>query len=300
MKSVIKISLSLLIIAIAIHYSIKLYQKYSMVEADINKVSAVKGDIEIFFNETGILKPARVKDIYSPVNGTISEIFVKEGDEVEKGKTLLIIKPGVSDVDKFIPIEIKSPVEGVVIPCSGDEYNNKRQTIKEVGEKVSGSMDYNPSCIMRIADVKNMVVELQVNETDVLKIKRQMNVEITIDAINKKTKGKVSYISLIPSPSSGKYPVKIDISERINALSGMKARVKVLLEKRKNVIKIPLAALFSDSTEEFVYIYNPQTKKARKQKVITGIRNETEIEIIEGVKENDQLYTDRPLNIEND
>jgi multidrug efflux pump subunit AcrA (membrane-fusion protein) len=50
----------------------------------------------------------------------------------------------------------------------------------------------------------------------------------------------------------------------------------------------------------FVYLYDPNTNKAKKVNVICGVRNEMEVEIKSGLKEGDKVYTDKPLNIEND
>jgi len=286
-----------IIIILAIYYGVKLYNRYSVIEVEIEKVKAERGDIDVEFNETGYIEPGDSRNIYSPVSGTISEVYINEGDNVKEGDKLVKIQPGMSASDKFIPVEVKSPISGVVMPCAKeDRYSDDKSAIKSPGERVTGQTDYNPTCIMKVANMEKMSVIVNVNEIDILKIKKGMKVDITVDAINKKVKGKVNSISFSSSYSKT-YPVKIDIIEKIEALPNMTARVKALIEKKKNVIKIPISALFSENYADYVYIYNPATKKARKANVTIGIRSDMYIEILNGVKEGDELYTDKPLNI---
>ncbi|HOJ85857.1 MAG: efflux RND transporter periplasmic adaptor subunit [Elusimicrobiales bacterium] len=294
-------TLIIAIILSGVFYGFKAYKKYSVVEADIEKVKAEKGDIEIMFNETGYIQPKIVREVYSPVSGVISEMFFKEGDEVKEGDKLLVVQPGSSAADKFVPIEIKSPINGVVMPCSSDDgYSNRTSEIKKVGERITGQADYNPTCVMKIANMERMIAKVEVNEVDILKIKKGMKVDITIDAVNQKVKGKISTISLASSLNSKTYPVEIEIDQKINALPNMTARITASIEKKSGIIKIPISALFNEYGANFVYVYNPKTKKAKKTPVLTGIRNDTDVEILSGVKEGDELYTDKPLNIESE
>ncbi|MCX7647316.1 MAG: hypothetical protein N2Z60_01755, partial [Elusimicrobiales bacterium] len=83
-------------------------------------------------------------------------------------------------------------------------------------------------------------------------------------------------------------------------LPNMPARITASIEKKSGIIKIPISALFNEYGANFVYVYNPKTKKAKKTPVLTGIRNDTDVEILSGVKEGDELYTDKPLNIESE
>jgi len=81
-------------------------------------------------------------------------------------------------------------------------------------------------------------------------------------------------------------------------LPGMTARVLAVMETRKNILKMPLSALFEDKGRYFVYLYDPKTNKAKKVDVFCGIRNEMEVQILGGLKEGDSVYTDKPLNVE--
>jgi len=240
--------------------------------------------------------------VRSLVSGELKEVLAYEGDQVKKGQKLAMVQPGQSAADKFMPVEVLSPMDGTVFKCQGQGYNDEPQ-IKKVGERVSGSNEYNPTCIMQVADMGKMIVKLQVSESDVAKLKKNMPVSITIDALNKTLSGRVASIS--PNAQRNRmniksFPVEIEVNEKVSLLPGMTARVSAVLETKKNVLVMPLSGLFEERGMNFVYLYDPNTNKAKKVNVICGVRNEMEVEIKSGLKEGDKVYTDKPLNIEND
>jgi multidrug efflux pump subunit AcrA (membrane-fusion protein) len=300
-KKIIYLISSLIIIA-GIYFGNKAYKKYSVVEADIDKVEVKKGEISVMFQDIGDIYPKNIVEVRSLVSGELKEVLAYEGDQVKKGQKLAMVQPGQSAADKFMPVEVLSPMDGTVFKCQGQGYNDEPQ-IKKVGERVSGSNEYNPTCIMQVADMGKMIVKLQVSESDVAKLKKNMPVSITIDALNKTLSGRVASIS--PNAQRNRmniksFPVEIEVNEKVSLLPGMTARVSAVLETKKNVLVMPLSGLFEERGMNFVYLYDPNTNKAKKVNVICGVRNEMEVEIKSGLKEGDKVYTDKPLNIEND
>jgi multidrug efflux pump subunit AcrA (membrane-fusion protein) len=300
-KKIIYLISSLIIIA-GIYFGNKAYKKYSVVEADIDKVEVKKGEISVMFQDIGDIYPKNIVEVRSLVSGELKEVLAYEGDQVKKGQKLAMVQPGQSAADKFMPVEVLSPMDGTVFKCQGQGYNDEPQ-IKKVGERVSGSNEYNPTCIMQVADMGKMIVKLQVSESDVAKLKKNMPVSITIDALNKTLSGRVASIS--PNAQRNRmniksFPVEIEVNEKVSFLPGMTARVSAVLETKKNVLVMPLSGLFEERGMNFVYLYDPNTNKAKKVNVICGVRNEMEVEIKSGLKEGDKVYTDKPLNIEND
>lgn len=300
-KKIIYLISSLIIIA-GIYFGNKAYKKYSVVEADIDKVEVKKGEISVMFQDIGDIYPKNIVEVRSLVSGELKEVLAYEGDQVKKGQKLAMVQPGQSAADKFMPVEVLSPMDGTVFKCQGQGYNDEPQ-IKKVGERVSGSNEYNPTCIMQVADMGKMIVKLQVSESDVAKLKKNMPVSITIDALNKTLSGRVASIS--PNAQRNRmniksFPVEIEVNEKVSLLPGMTARVSAVLETKKNVLVMPLSGLFEERGMNFVYLYDPNINKAKKVNVICGVRNEMEVEIKSGLKEGDKVYTDKPLNIEND
>lgn len=287
----------------AAYFLYPIYKKYSVVEAEIEKAQAYKGDIEVTFQDIGDISPKNVIEIRSLASGELKEVLVREGDFVKKGQKLAVVLPGQSAADKFMPVEVLSPIDGTVLKCEGQGYYDEPE-IKKPGERVTGASDYNPTCIMKVADLKEMIVKLEVGESEVMKLKKGMPVSIFAEAAKKDFKGRVSVVS----PNAKKernggvktFPVEIEILGNPNILPGMTARVSAVLETKKNVLLIPISGIFESKGRNFVYLYNGKTRKAIKTFVTLGIRNEMEAEVLSGLKEGDSVYTDKPLNIEND
>ncbi|MBI4656247.1 MAG: efflux RND transporter periplasmic adaptor subunit [Elusimicrobia bacterium] len=284
-------------------WGMKLYKKTSGVEAEIDKVTVTRGDIELKFQDIGEIAPKHIVEVYPRVGGSVSEIRVNEGTVIKRGEIAAIIQPGHSDADKYLPVEVTAPIDGVVVTCENRSWNEEGQ-IARTGQRVSGLYDSgNPSCLMRIADFSKMVVKLNVSEMEILKLKKGMPVGVDIDALGfKKFSGKITMMS----PQAEKdqrheirsFRVEVEIAQKDADLKpGMTAKIETIINSKKNVLILPLSGLFEEKGMNFAYLYVPGAK-ARKTPVKTGLRNETDVEIIEGLKQGDQAYTDKPLNLE--
>ncbi len=179
----------------------------------------------------------------------------------------------------------------------------------ERGERVSGASQFSAGTeLMKVANLNRMIVEVDVNENDIIKVKMNDTALIEVDAyLDHKFKGVVKEIST-SSKSSGlggtdevtNYIVKILIlQESYKDLKytnspfrpGMSASVDIQTEVRRNIISLPIQAVTvrTDSTDnesEVVFIY--QEGKVKKTFVKTGIQDREYMEIIEGVKEKDE------------
>jgi HlyD family secretion protein len=145
--------------------------------------------------------------------------------------------------DTYSKTTITSPINGTVV-----------QLNVEVGEVVvTGTMNNAGSVIMVVADMSQMEVESQVDESDVKDIKIGQPAEIEVDAIIGKTfKGEVSEVgnaaisSVISSSSNASvnYTVKVRFIDRSADLkSGMSANVDITTSNKKDIILIPIQSV---------------------------------------------------------
>ncbi len=145
--------------------------------------------------------------------------------------------------DTYSKTTITSPINGTVV-----------QLNVEVGEVVvTGTMNNAGSVIMVVADMSQMEVESQVDESDVRDIKIGQPAEIEVDAIIGRTfKGEVSEvgnaaISSVTSSSSNasvNYTVKVRFTDRSDDLkSGMSANVDITTSNKKDILLIPIQSV---------------------------------------------------------
>ncbi|HAZ04649.1 MAG: hypothetical protein A2W90_06735 [Bacteroidetes bacterium GWF2_42_66] len=195
----------------------------------------------------------------------------------------------------------------------------------EKGERVVGTNMYAGTEMMVIANLNKMEVKVDVNENDIVKVAKFDTALVEVDAyMGRKFKGLVteiansantigsatdqvtnfnvkvlllkdSYADLIDSVAGNLYPFR----------PGMSATVDIQTETRENVISVPIQAVTTrvienaDTTavkdgekeekEEIIFVY--ADGKVYKKLVKPGIQDKDNIEILEGIKENDEIVT---------
>ena len=76
---------------------------------------------------------------------------------------------------------------------------------------------------------------------------------------------------------------------------GVEAKVIIYAQKSENVLLVPVEVVNSDKNGDFVYIVEDGI--VVRKDVETGVSSDTYIEIVSGLKENDQVMTDVSLAI---
>ncbi|GAB6183127.1 efflux RND transporter periplasmic adaptor subunit [Thermodesulfovibrio hydrogeniphilus] len=184
---------------------------------------------------------------------------------------------------------IVSPVNGVVIAKN-----------VEVGQTVAASFQ-TPTLFTVAPDLTKMQVDTNVDEADISKIKTGMDATFTVDAYpDRKFKGTVSQIRLSPTVTQNvvTYNVVISVDNSHLLLKpGMTANVTFVVESKKDIIKIPNAALrfrmpnAPVSKQQGVWVL--RERKPVRVNVKTGISDGEWIEVIEGqLKEGEEVIVD--------
>ncbi|WP_106793847.1 efflux RND transporter periplasmic adaptor subunit [Aquimarina sp. Aq78] len=203
----------------------------------------------------------------------------------------------------------------------------------ELGERVVGTQQMAGTEIVRVADLSNMEVEVDVNENDIVKVSIADSTIVEVDAyLKKQFKGIVTEIAnsaenAVSADQVTNFRVKVRILEESYAdltegkpenyspfRPGMTATVDVITDKRKDVIGVPISSIVikndtsaikeisskdkisSDTNKKFecVFVKNGETAKLRVIK--TGIQDDSNIEITSGLKEGDEVITG-PYNV---
>ncbi|MDK2958516.1 MAG: HlyD family secretion protein [Synergistaceae bacterium] len=138
---------------------------------------------------------------------------------------------------------ILSPEDGVVI---SREVN--------VGQTVAASLSA-PTLFTIAKDLSDMQIETSVDEADIARVKEGQEVEFTVDAYGGTTfTGKVRQVRISPATSDNvvTYPVIISVANPdLKLKPGMTANVSIVTDRRKDVLKVPMAALrFSPPPED--------------------------------------------------
>jgi HlyD family secretion protein len=202
-----------------------------------------------------------------------------------------------------------SPIDGSVI-----------EVTREVGERVRGS-DFNEDVVMTLAALHAMEVKIEVGEHEVVHLKAGQRADIKIDAFEGQvfdgTVVEIAQKALIRNPGTEQettsFPVTVALVARPDGvLPGMSAEVKVTADQRDSTVIVPVQAVTvrperaladtaanvegsklsapkkGETFAKVVFVVDEQ-KKVRARRVKTGISSDTDIEILEGLAEGDEI-----------
>ncbi len=148
----------------------------------------------------------------------------------------------------------------------------------EIGELV------NPNKILfEIGNSDLFEVELSIDETDINYVKQGEQILFTIDAFGEQIlKGRVKEI--YPSISSVNRTSKViaEIEQNPQIISGLSAEANIIIKEKKNTLVIPREYLINNN---FVKLKDAE----QLTKIKTGVSDLENIEVIEGINENDVI-----------
>jgi HlyD family secretion protein len=200
----------------------------------------------------------------------------------------------------------------------------------ELGERVLGTQQMAGTEILRVANLNNMEVEVDVNENDIVKIKVGDLANVEVDAyLKKQFKGMVTSISnsastALTADQVTNFKVKVRILKESyqdlvvgKPLSyspfrpGMTATVDIITTTKDNVVHVPISSVVvkSDTTAvKEVKMEGPDAEekapaaksdkklecvfvkvgdKAKIRVIKTGIQDDSNIEVLSGLKKGD-------------
>lgn len=204
----------------------------------------------------------------------------------------------------------------------------------ELGERVLGTQQMTGTEILRVANLNNMEVEVDVNENDIVKINIGDSANVEVDAyLKKKFKGIVTSISnsasaALTADQVTNFKVKVRIlKESYQDLTqgkpasyspfrpGMTATVDIITKRKDKVLGVPISSVVvkadttpvkkfevddpnseenkvkpkSDKKYECVFVQSGGKAKIRIVK--TGIQDDMNIEITQGLQKGDVVIT---------
>ena len=149
----------------------------------------------------------------------------------------------------------------------------------ELGERVVGTNQFAGTEIMRVADLANMEVRVNVNENDVVNVKVGDRTRISIDAYpGKKFTGTVKEIASAAKTQGANtqeevtnFLVKIRIADKdVKLRPGMSANVDIETQTVENVIAVPIQSVTVRSREGSKTIEQLGTEREAKAKETQG------------------------------
>jgi multidrug efflux pump subunit AcrA (membrane-fusion protein) len=247
---------------------------------------------------TGYVEERKIyKSSISSEQLVVTEVLVNESDYVEKGQA--IVRLAGADVRLMIQDNL-------------DQINNIKRTIQKAEALknnlvITAPMDGVVAGFWRtqgetitpgdwigdIYNTNNMMIWTQVDDIDVVYIKQNAPVKVTVDALPGVTfEGTVTNVSQSGKDSSGiiKYSVTIEVRGSGDLRPGMMAQCFIDAGESLGTLLVPIEAVF----EEFGVPKVEVLREDNTVEVITiesGLMNSRYVEILSGLNEGDLVVT---------
>jgi len=245
-------------------------------EAQLEEAEAQKKRISALLEENLISK-----EIYDQTEANYKSALARV--EASKEEIKRLEKYLNEAEDKLRKTTILSPLDGKVVDL----------ILKEGEVVISGTPNIPGSTIAIIADLSQILAEVDVVESEIAKVSLGQKAKITVDAFpQKELEGVVEEIgeSAFKKVDVNYFKVKIKITENFDDLKpGMTSKAKIYVEEKKDVLAVPSQAIQDVKGEKFIFI--SENGKAKKVVVTTGIQDNINTEISGDIKEGSLVVT---------
>ncbi len=264
----------------------------SSLKSAISNLKKVEGDYR------------RAKELYEKGLTSESEMELLQAQYeaaksgVEQGRASL--KEAEDDLSKCT---ITSPISGLITKLN-----------KEEGEMVLGAQ-FQEDVIMVVADLSKIEAQVDVDETDVVDVKPGQKARIEVDALpDTVLHGLVKEISNTATTTGygtqeevTNFKVKVSVLDPLPSLRpGMSATVDIITAHHPEALSVPIQSVVmrpplkeegdtlstkgkKSKPVEVVFVVKDGT--AHQREVKTGISSETDMEILDGLKEGEKVVT---------
>lgn len=284
MKNLKKVLVVLAVIAVIIFLIVRIVktrvQRVMNVEdAYMNQIVDVytvkKDDVKSYIKGVGKITSFNIETLPIDVGEKIEEMYVSEGEKVEKNDKIMKVTNGASSR------VIKASISGMFFVIENDQG--------------TAYVLYN---------LDDIGLKLSLPEKDISSVKIDQEVEINIEALEKTFTGKVAYISSLPQNDRYTVRVKVEYTDEIKF--GYSGIASILVNEKENVITIPYEYLNmsedgsyyvykEDAKDEYVEYYwnsaDSEKLKDLRTYIEIGEITANNVEIVSGLEEGDKIIT---------
>ena len=243
----------------------------------VNTIPTASGQIRDYLALSGDIIASSIVDTYSDAAGKVSRLYVSVGSKVKKGDPVAAVDPSRPGME-YVASVVRAPVAGTVIALPA-----------QLGMTVSQAVP-----LARISGGDGLATRLYVAERFISKVSLNQPCEITLDAYPGEVfRGSISEVSPTVDTTSRTMEIRVGVENPGSRLkAGMFAKVRIIIETKENVVKIPSSAVVNRFGEQYVFSVdktNPQAPVARKRVIVPGIVIDGVMEVRQGLAPNEDV-----------
>lgn len=262
---------------------------YAEVSANKEKITDAKNSIALAQDKLSndSLLYQRQKNLWSQNIGTRIELEQRKLAYTNSNAALNSANNRYNDLLKELEFRARQAKKNLAI----SQYRESEFVIKSDMdgkiyslEKEQGEMINPQTPLAVIGDASNFLVELQIDEYDIAKIKLGQTVLLTMDSYSDQVfEAKISKIYPLLNERTRSFTAEAEFVKQPPVLiPNLTAEANIVIQTKEKALTIPRSYLLDDS---FVL-----TRKDKRQKVTTGLKDYQKVEILKGINENDIIY----------
>ena len=290
----------------------------------LNVVTAIKAEEKLFrhyIKVQGTVEADQSVELYPERSGTITRIFVKEGQKVTKGQTLLqiddsIIERSLMELQTQLDLaattferqerlwnqNIGSELQFLQAKAQKEGLENSINSLKEQGKKLkvlapfsgvidevfakTGGLAAPQIPTFRLVNLNTVHIESEVTESYLKSIKKGTAVDLFFPSIGKNIQAKINQVGNFINPNNRSFKIRINIENPNNELkANLLADVKINDFKEPGIV-IPTKLIQRDRVgKTFVYtlIKDGEGFKVQKTYIQDKMTYDNESFIVDGL-----------------
>ena len=222
--------------------------------------------------------------ILAPCGGVISTVSVSDGETLGNS--------GASSDSTSSDTESSTGSASSLGGMTTGSSNSSSSGSSSNSDTSTGAQETVTAFSIKTGSTMELVVSI--DELDILSVAVGQTAKITLDAIPDLTlEGTITDIDAEGTVSQGvaSYSTTLELTANESMRVGMNATATIIIERKENVVVIPLAALQEMGDEQFVYIASASNTDeiGERRAVTTGLSNGENVEITDGLTAGEKI-----------
>jgi len=291
--------------------------------APVEVQSAARGEMLAVYSGTAPIEADGEAVVVAKVGGELRQLLVEEGAYVRKGQVLAKLdgerlrleaaqtKAQLSKLERDYKRNVELQQRGLVAVSAFENLRYEVDAARAAYDLTALQLSYtdirapldgvvaerfvkagntlNPNDkLFRIADLSPLVAHVHVPESELRKLRAGQVASVQVDAAGGAFQSIIQRISPVVDSNTGTFKVTLELRDPDNRLKpGMFARIDIVHERRKDVVRIARSALLEDDGNQRVFVV--QAGKAVSRAVTLGLTNGPMVEVLSGVTAGDPV-----------
>jgi membrane fusion protein (multidrug efflux system) len=284
----------------------------------------VRGEMLAMYSGTATLEAEADAEVIAKVGGEVRRLYVEEGDRVKSGQLLAqlddrqlrleaaqtraALAKSERDFNRQVELHDKGLVsagafEGLKYDLdnhrAADDLARLNLSYSEIRAPFSGIVSLRHikmgqeiaigSKLFRVTDPMPLKASVFIPERELSRLKPGQSATVAVDALAGRTfPAIVKLVSPTVDAATATFKVTLEVNDpQGNLKPGMFSRVGIVFERRPDTLTIPRVALLDTDGSANVFVVTDG--KAEQRPVRTGLTNAGKVEVVEGLKGDEQV-----------